>query len=77
MRIIRTRDGTVWKVTERGRYGVGARRDGGFFPVPSAATALFVSHNGRAISRDIAAGHLDSLNDAELLRIMEDDSDEG
>jgi hypothetical protein len=72
MRHITDSDGVHWEAEETGRQGSGARGPGEALPEGSITTVLFTSDDGREVAKETAAGAVDSMTEAELVRLLEE-----
>jgi hypothetical protein len=72
MRTIIDRNGIHWNVEESStRYGVGARGPGEPLPEPLSTTVVFHSADGQEVVKDISAGALDKMTEADLIDLLE------
>ena len=72
MRHITDSDGVHWEAEETGRQGIGARVPGDALPEGSTATVLFTSDDGREVAKETPSGAVDSMTEAELVRLLEE-----
>jgi hypothetical protein len=72
MRHITDSDGVHWEAEETGRQGIGARGPGDALPEGSNTTVLFTSDDGREVAKETPAGAVDSMTEAELVRLLEE-----
>ena len=71
MRHITDSEGAHWEAEETGRQGTGARVPGETLPQGSIVTVLFTSDDGREVAKETPAGAVDSMPEAELVRLLE------